>query len=275
MPSRWATAAASTRLFTPSLRRMFETCTLAVLSDTYSSSPIWRLVRPAGDQGQHLRFARRQAEALGGALVERDPGRGFDADPRPAWTRRRSRPAAGAAPSSDAIAVGLSERRSPPDPLRRPRLPPRLRGASAVAVAHRSPSSVQRAAASAHASGSETVRRVRLAAAWARCAAVSRCGPSGHRSANDRAASIRCSQAVRSSSVDVDGLATRRWSKRAFNVGDDAEHRESCRPQHRRRPPSTAQPRSAASAASSQLPSARWTSAAVASRTDWCHPSTG
>ena len=40
MPNRCATAAASTRLFTPSLRRMFDTCTLAVLSDTYSSSPI-------------------------------------------------------------------------------------------------------------------------------------------------------------------------------------------------------------------------------------------
>ena len=32
---------------TPSFRRMFETWTLAVLSDTKSSSPIWRLVRPA------------------------------------------------------------------------------------------------------------------------------------------------------------------------------------------------------------------------------------
>ena len=33
-PRRWATAAASTRLLTPSLRRMFDTWTLAVFSDT-------------------------------------------------------------------------------------------------------------------------------------------------------------------------------------------------------------------------------------------------
>jgi hypothetical protein len=33
-PTRWAMAAASTRLLTPSLRRMFDTWTLAVFSDT-------------------------------------------------------------------------------------------------------------------------------------------------------------------------------------------------------------------------------------------------
>ena len=46
-PSRCATAAASIRLDTPSLRRMFDTWTLAVFSDTYNSAPICRFVRPA------------------------------------------------------------------------------------------------------------------------------------------------------------------------------------------------------------------------------------
>ena len=46
-PRRCATAAASTLLLTPSLRRMFETWTLAVFSDTNSASPICRFVWPA------------------------------------------------------------------------------------------------------------------------------------------------------------------------------------------------------------------------------------
>ena len=46
-PRRWAIAAASTRPATPSLARMLETCTAAVLGLMNSASAIWRLLRPA------------------------------------------------------------------------------------------------------------------------------------------------------------------------------------------------------------------------------------
>src|SRR6266508_3913242 len=46
MPSRWAMVAASTRLRTPSLPRMLETCTVAVLGLMNSVSAIWALVCP-------------------------------------------------------------------------------------------------------------------------------------------------------------------------------------------------------------------------------------
>jgi hypothetical protein len=56
-PRRWGTAAASTRLFTPSLRRMFETWTLAVFSETNKVSRRVRIrtgfrrrVRHVGDR---------------------------------------------------------------------------------------------------------------------------------------------------------------------------------------------------------------------------------
>src|SRR5689334_3513043 len=45
--SRYATAAASPRLVTPSLARMLDTCTLAVLAEMNSSAAISRLLRPA------------------------------------------------------------------------------------------------------------------------------------------------------------------------------------------------------------------------------------
>src|SRR3954451_4612433 len=38
MPSRWATAAASTRLFTPSFRKMFETCRDCLINGVTGSS---------------------------------------------------------------------------------------------------------------------------------------------------------------------------------------------------------------------------------------------
>src|SRR6266511_2174877 len=47
IPSRWAMVAASTRPCTPSLPRMLETCTVAVLGLMNSVSAIWRLVRPS------------------------------------------------------------------------------------------------------------------------------------------------------------------------------------------------------------------------------------
>src|SRR5512132_2517449 len=46
-PRRWATAAASPRPATPSLARILETWTPAVLGAMNSSWPICRLVRPA------------------------------------------------------------------------------------------------------------------------------------------------------------------------------------------------------------------------------------
>ena len=46
-PSRWAIAAASPRPAAPSLARILETWTLAVLGVMYSAWPICRFVRPA------------------------------------------------------------------------------------------------------------------------------------------------------------------------------------------------------------------------------------
>src|SRR5262249_33137747 len=46
MPARWAMAAASVRLAAPSLARMFDTWTLAVLAEMNSSAAMSRLLRP-------------------------------------------------------------------------------------------------------------------------------------------------------------------------------------------------------------------------------------
>ena len=61
-PTRTAMAAASTRLATPSLPRMFETWTPAVLSVMNSVSPIRRFERPCDEQPEHLELAVGQAE---------------------------------------------------------------------------------------------------------------------------------------------------------------------------------------------------------------------
>ena len=59
-PSRWAIAAASPRPVTPSLARILETWTLAVLGVMNSCWPIWRLVRPAATRPV-LRLRARSA----------------------------------------------------------------------------------------------------------------------------------------------------------------------------------------------------------------------
>ena len=71
-------AAASTRFGASSLRRMWETCTLAVLTLMTSAAAISRLVRPRATSVEHLGLARRQPEELlqalrrvGGAGVRR------------------------------------------------------------------------------------------------------------------------------------------------------------------------------------------------------------
>jgi hypothetical protein len=58
-PRRWATAAASPRVATPSLARMRETCRLAVFSVMNNSRPICRLVRPSATSDSTSVVSRR------------------------------------------------------------------------------------------------------------------------------------------------------------------------------------------------------------------------
>lgn len=58
MPTRWATAAASERLVTPSFARMFDTWTLAVFVLMNSVSAIWRLVFACATRSPALRAGR-------------------------------------------------------------------------------------------------------------------------------------------------------------------------------------------------------------------------
>ena len=51
---RWATDAASTRLATPSLARMWDTWTLAVFSLMNRALAIWRFDAPLAIEAQHL-----------------------------------------------------------------------------------------------------------------------------------------------------------------------------------------------------------------------------
>ena len=69
-PRRCATAAASTLLLTPSLRRMFETWTLAVFSDTNSASPICRFVWPAATRERTSASAWGEAKLIDCAALE-------------------------------------------------------------------------------------------------------------------------------------------------------------------------------------------------------------
>jgi hypothetical protein len=65
-PSRWAIAAASPRPATPSLARILETWTLAVLGVMNSAWPICRLVRPSATSANTLTSRRvRPSEAAG------------------------------------------------------------------------------------------------------------------------------------------------------------------------------------------------------------------
>src|SRR6185503_1594539 len=66
-PRRWATAAASTRLATPSLPRMFETWTLAVFRVMNSSSAICWLLRPAATS--RMTSASRSVSPSGSAVA--------------------------------------------------------------------------------------------------------------------------------------------------------------------------------------------------------------
>ena len=57
--------AASVRPATPSLPRMFETCTPAVLSLMNSNSAIWRFVRPAATRARTSSSRAGQPERVG------------------------------------------------------------------------------------------------------------------------------------------------------------------------------------------------------------------
>src|SRR6266545_6801703 len=123
IPSRWAMVAASTRPRTPSLPRMLETCTVAVLGLMNSVSAIWRFVRPIATRAstscsRAVRPSRSSGDGGWGA------GRGVAAASVPRLRRpRRARASisarSGAAPSSLAVwcvarSNGSTRSRPPP-----------------------------------------------------------------------------------------------------------------------------------------------------------------
>ena len=65
-PSRWAIAPASVRFAAPSLSKMCEAWTLAVLRLMNRASAICWLVQPAGDEAQDLDLALGEADRVGG-----------------------------------------------------------------------------------------------------------------------------------------------------------------------------------------------------------------
>ena len=86
MPSRWASALASPRVRTPSLRRIAETWWPTVFSERNSRSAMSALRRPCADEREHLDLARGEP---GGVLPRR--GRGPRGSPRTPRSRRRRR----------------------------------------------------------------------------------------------------------------------------------------------------------------------------------------
>src|SRR5262249_21544082 len=111
MPWVCATDAASVRLAAPSLARMFETCTLAVLVAMNSSAPISLLLCPA---------ASRRSTSISRSV---SPARGLRAAAPPGWAPRPPA-AAGADRSASraprAPAARAARRRPPPLPAPRP-----------------------------------------------------------------------------------------------------------------------------------------------------------
>ena len=96
MPRRWATAAASTRPPTPSLARMLETCTLAVLALMNSSLAICGLERPAATSARtsRSRSVRPKRASSSGGRGGAACSRGAPAAARPVPAgpvRRRAR----------------------------------------------------------------------------------------------------------------------------------------------------------------------------------------
>ena len=81
------------RVVTPSLRRMLETWTLAVFSDTYSSVPIWRLVCPAATRASTSASRGVSPSRVHVVVVEHGHG-DVDVDPVPTPGRRYRRAAA-------------------------------------------------------------------------------------------------------------------------------------------------------------------------------------
>src|SRR3954452_1170587 len=68
-PIRWATAAASTRPLTPSLARMFDTCTLAVFGLMNSALAIWPLDRPAATRSSTSRSRSVSPNGTAGSVA--------------------------------------------------------------------------------------------------------------------------------------------------------------------------------------------------------------
>src|SRR4029079_12300233 len=150
IPSRNATAAASVRRLTPSLPRMFDTWTPAVLSLMNSVSAIGRLERPSARSASTSSSRRVNGDASSGAP---------DTDEGPRSTRARAaRPSIA---SSSGAATGVTtlrfaHRRSPAASPRRPPAESRAsaRRAPAYAASNIRSIDAQASAARAQASGS-------------------------------------------------------------------------------------------------------------------------
>ena len=105
-PSRWATAAASPRPATPSLARIRETWTLAVLGVINSAWPICRLVRPSATSAStsiSRRVRPSEAAGEGGASGDAVVSAGSSRRRRPRWASTSTSRRSGSAPSATVV----------------------------------------------------------------------------------------------------------------------------------------------------------------------------
>src|SRR5215217_3928347 len=105
-PSRWAIAAASPRPVTPSLARILETWTLAVLGVMNSAWPICRFVRPSATSASTSTSRRvRPSEVAGEGRTSGDAvvSSGSSRRRRPRWASNSTSRRSGAAPSATVV----------------------------------------------------------------------------------------------------------------------------------------------------------------------------
>ena len=166
-PCRCASAAASTRPATPSLARMFDTCTLAVFGLMKSAVAIWPLDRPGGHERQHFALPvgqseRRSRRRRTRGVVERRPAPGGPAPARPR--------AAAARPSAPPRWPPHGARRSPRSCPRRRTAPHRAGSARRPAARRRSPRTRRRRRPATRRRPAAPSRRIHSASVSARYA---------------------------------------------------------------------------------------------------------
>ena len=223
-PRRRAAAAASPRFATPSLARMFETCTLAVLAEMNNASAIWRLVRPSATEREHVELASGESVTLGGR--RRDVVGNVDVEPGP--TARGARPRRAGRPSRSRSRART--RRAPRDRPRRgrrhARRPPRRAARRRRSAASCRPSTTRPRPAPTGSAVSLPSARATSAAAWARIISMSPGRAPPHRSSTSQpaSASLRArTPATASARTAVVGRCDRERSARGHALRHDVD----------------------------------------------------